>query len=166
VGADKAVIGKIQRVPLREVWKHEALDFTTWLQGNIDVVSDVVNVPLDEAEREQSAGNFSVDLVARDSSGDPVVIENQLEKSDHDHLGKLLTYQDLYILQDREDWIPLYPFVSVHYCPRCRARETYFIDSWSGPGGVARLKSFERLHDETSPEIGEELTRWFDGGDV
>src|SRR5215207_6380576 len=86
------MIGKIQRVPLREVWKHEALDFTTWLRENIDVVSDVVNVPLDEAEREQSAGNFSVDLVARDSSGDPVVIENQLEKSDHDHLGKLLTY--------------------------------------------------------------------------
>lgn len=51
-----------------------------------------MNVPLDEAEREQAAGNFSVDLVARDSSGDPVVIENQLEKSNHDHLGKLLTY--------------------------------------------------------------------------
>ena len=85
-------IGKIQRVPLREVWKHEALDFTAWLQKNIDVVGDVVNVPLDEAKREQSAGNFSVDLVAMDSSGDPVVIENQLEKSNHDHLGKLLTY--------------------------------------------------------------------------
>jgi hypothetical protein len=92
VERDDAVIGKIQRVPLREVWKHEALDFTTWLRENIDVVSDVVSVPLDEAEREQSAGNFSVDLVARDSSGDPVVIENQLEKSDHNHLGKLLTY--------------------------------------------------------------------------
>jgi hypothetical protein len=86
------MIGKIKRVPLREVWKHEALDFTAWLQKNIDVVGDVVNVPLDEAEREQSAGNFSVDLVATDSSGDPVVIENQLEKSNHDHLGKLLTY--------------------------------------------------------------------------
>ena len=86
------MIGKIQRVPLREVWKHEALDFTAWLQKNIDVVGDVVNVPLDEAEREQAAGNFSVDLVAMDSSGDPVVIENQLEKSNHDHLGKLLTY--------------------------------------------------------------------------
>ena len=86
------MIGKIQKVPLREVWKHEALDFTTWLQENMDVVSDVINVPLDEAEREQSAGDFSVDLVARDNSGDPVVIENQLEKSNHEHLGKLLTY--------------------------------------------------------------------------
>jgi hypothetical protein len=85
-------IGKIKRVPLREVWKHEALDFTTWLQKNMDVVSDATNVPLEEAEREQSAGDFSVDLVARDSSGDTVIIENQLERSDHDHLGKLLTY--------------------------------------------------------------------------
>jgi hypothetical protein len=55
------------------------------------MVSDVVNIFLNEAESEQAAGTFSVDLVARDSSGDPVVIENQLEKSDHDHLGKLLT---------------------------------------------------------------------------
>ncbi len=85
-------VGKIKRLPLREVWKHEALDFTTWLQENLDVVSDAINVPLEEAEREQSAGDFSVDLVARDSSGDTVIIENQLEKSDHDHLGKLLTY--------------------------------------------------------------------------
>jgi hypothetical protein len=86
------MIGKVQRLPLREVWRHEALDFTTWLQENIDVVGDAVNVSFTEAEREQSAGDFSVDLVARDSSGDPVVIENQLEKSNHDHLGKLLTY--------------------------------------------------------------------------
>lgn len=86
------MIGKIQRVPLREVWKHEAHDFTAWLQQNIDVVGDAVNVPLEEAEREQAAGDFSVDLVAEDESGSAVVIENQLEKSDHDHLGKLLTY--------------------------------------------------------------------------
>jgi hypothetical protein len=56
------------------------------------VVSDATNVPLQEAEREQSAEDFSVDLVAVDSSGDTVIIENQLETSDHDHLGKLLTY--------------------------------------------------------------------------
>ena len=86
------MIGRIQRVPLREVWKHEALDFTTWLQRNVDLVGEVIDLPLEEAQREQSAGNFSVDLVTRDESGTPVVIENQLEKSDHDHLGKLLTY--------------------------------------------------------------------------
>lgn len=85
-------IGKIQRLPLREVWKHEAHDFTTWLQENLDVVNDALDLSLSSAEREQAAGDFSVDLVAEDEDGNPVVIENQLEKSNHDHLGKLLTY--------------------------------------------------------------------------
>jgi hypothetical protein len=86
------MIGKLERVPLREVWKHEAYDFTTWLQDNIDVLNDVIDLSLASAEREQSAGKFSVDLVAEDDSGNPVVIENQLEKSNHEHLGKLITY--------------------------------------------------------------------------
>jgi hypothetical protein len=86
------MIGKIQRVPLREVWKHEAYDFTQWLQENLDVLNDVLDLSLTSAEREQSAGAFSVDLVAEDESRGTVVIENQLEKSDHDHLGKLITY--------------------------------------------------------------------------
>lgn len=86
------MIGKLKRVPLREVWKHEALDFTKWLQDNIDVLNDVLDLPLSNAEREQSAGSFDVDLVAEDEGGNPVVIENQLGKSDHDHLGKLITY--------------------------------------------------------------------------
>jgi hypothetical protein len=91
-GVEVAAVGKIQRVPLREVWKHEAHNFTTWLQENLDVVNDALNLSLSNAEREQSAGDFSVDLVAEDESENPVVIENQLEKSNHDHLGKLLTY--------------------------------------------------------------------------
>lgn len=86
------MIGKIQRVPLREVWKHEALDFTKWLEDNIDVLNEVLDLSLSNAEREQSAGDFMVDLVAEDEAGNPVVIENQLEKSDHSHLGKLITY--------------------------------------------------------------------------
>jgi Domain of unknown function (DUF4268) len=85
-------VGKIQRVPLREVWKHEALDFTTWLRENIDVLNDALSLSLTNPEREQAAGNFSVDLVAEDESGEPVIVENQLGKSDHDHLGKLMTY--------------------------------------------------------------------------
>jgi hypothetical protein len=85
-------IGKIKRIALREVWKHEALDFTTWLVENIDVLSDVLGFVLQNPEKEQSAGDFSVDLVAEGPDGKPVVIENQLEKSDHDHLGKLITY--------------------------------------------------------------------------
>jgi Domain of unknown function (DUF4268) len=86
------MIGKIIRRPLREVWKHEALDFTTWLVENIDVLSEALHLPLQDAKREQAAGDFSVDLVAEDDSGNTVIIENQLEKSDHDHLGKLITY--------------------------------------------------------------------------
>ncbi|MEA5391155.1 DUF4268 domain-containing protein [Cyanobium gracile UHCC 0139] len=85
-------IGKLQRVPLREVWKHEAYDFTQWLQHNIDVLNDSLDLNLITADREQAAGSFSIDLVAEDEDGITYVIENQLEKSDHDHLGKLITY--------------------------------------------------------------------------
>lgn len=86
------MIGKIKRVTLREVWKHEALDFTTWLEENIDVISDIIDLNLSGAEREKTAGKFSVDLVAQDEKSNPVIIENQLEKSNHDHLGKIITY--------------------------------------------------------------------------
>jgi len=86
------MIGKIERLPLREVWKHEAQGFTRWLEENPDVLSDVIDLTLSTAEREQTAGDFSVDLVAEDEDGNPVIIENQLGKSDHDHLGKLVTY--------------------------------------------------------------------------
>jgi hypothetical protein len=86
------MISKIQRLPLREVWQHEAYDFTTWLQENIEVLSDALGLSLVSAEREQAAGSLAVDLTAEDSSGGTVVIENQLERSDHDHLGKLVTY--------------------------------------------------------------------------
>ncbi|MDP6496196.1 MAG: DUF4268 domain-containing protein, partial [Dehalococcoidia bacterium] len=82
------MIGKIQRVKLREVWKHEALDFTTWLEENIDVLNDALDLTLTSVDREQAAGDFSVDMVGEDNAGNVVVIENQLERSDHDHLGK------------------------------------------------------------------------------
>lgn len=86
------MIGKLQRVPLREVWRHEALEFTVWLENNCDVLSSVLDVNLVPVERERTAGDFAVDLVAEDDAGDLVVIENQLERSDHAHLGKLITY--------------------------------------------------------------------------
>ena len=86
------MIGKIERIPLRDVWEHEAYDFTQWLQDNIEVLNDVLDFDLSAPESEQSAGSFSADLVAEDESGNLVIIENQLEKSNHDHLGKLITY--------------------------------------------------------------------------
>ena len=86
------MIGHIQRVKLREVWGHESRDFTAWLEENINVLAETTNLKLTSVERECSVGVFSVDLVAEDEDGNVVVIENQLEKSDHDHLGKILTY--------------------------------------------------------------------------
>ena len=77
---------------MREIWNHEALDLTKWLQDNIDVLNDVLDLSLSNVDREKSAGDFNVDLVAEDGDGSLVVIENQLEKSDHAHLGKLITY--------------------------------------------------------------------------
>ena len=85
-------IGRLSRVPLREVWAHEAYDFTRWLQDNIDVLTSAIGIGLENVEREQSAGAFNIDLVAEDEAGAKVIIENQLGKSDHDHLGKVLTY--------------------------------------------------------------------------
>lgn len=86
------MIGKIENLPLREIWKHEAYDFTTWLEDNIDTLESIVGFQLTAAEREHKTENFSVDIVAEDSNGRIVIIENQLEKSNHDHLGKLITY--------------------------------------------------------------------------
>lgn len=85
-------IGKIEKVPLRDIWKHEAQEFTKWLQDNIEVLGDVLDIHLSNVEREQSTGTFNVDLKAEDDDGNLVIIENQLEKSNHDHLGKIITY--------------------------------------------------------------------------
>ena len=86
------MIGKLESVQLREIWKHEAYDFTTWLFENIDILGDQIGLPLTVVETEKSVGPFSVDILAEDVNGRPVIIENQLEKTNHDHLGKVLTY--------------------------------------------------------------------------
>ena len=78
--------------PIREIWSHEAYDFTRWLEKNIGALNDTIGLSLSNVRREQAAGDFSVDLVAEDESGNLVVIENQLEQSDHKHLGQLITY--------------------------------------------------------------------------
>jgi hypothetical protein len=85
-------IGKLERVALREVWKHEAMDFTQWLQENISVLNDALDLNLVNVDRERATGDFSIDLVAEDDGGGTVIIENQLDKSNHDHLGKIITY--------------------------------------------------------------------------
>ncbi len=85
-------IGKLERVPLRELWKHEEHGFSAWLESNIDVLADTLGISLTPVDRAKSVGLFWLDLLAEDGSGNPVIIENQLEATNHDHLGKLLTY--------------------------------------------------------------------------
>jgi Domain of unknown function (DUF4268) len=86
------MVQKLAKIPVREAFKHEAYDFSTWLEKNLDALNDELDITLSNAGREISAGDFSVDLVAEDDNGDKVIIENQLEKSNHDHLGKVITY--------------------------------------------------------------------------
>ena len=85
-------LARIEKVDLREVWSNEAADFTPWLQKNIDQLGDALGMDLEVDEREAPVGTFSLDLLARDGSGRPVIIENQLGTTDHTHLGQILTY--------------------------------------------------------------------------
>lgn len=85
-------IGKLEPVELRKLWVHEERGFSAWLELNLEVLAEAIGTPLSDPQRELTAGKFSVDLVAQDQNGDRVIIENQLEATDHDHLGKLLTY--------------------------------------------------------------------------
>jgi hypothetical protein len=86
------MVGKLERVPLRSVFPHEAYDLTRWLAENADVVSDAIGETLTFSITEGNVGTFRADIFGEDESGNLVVVENQLGKSDHDHLGKLITY--------------------------------------------------------------------------
>jgi hypothetical protein len=86
-------LGKLVRLDPRTVWPNEPRDFTPWLQQNIDLLSAAIGVDIQLAEREVAVGDFSADLVGEEpGSNRVVIIENQLERTNHDHLGKLLTY--------------------------------------------------------------------------
>ena len=83
----------IQKVDPRTIWNHEAHHFTPWLAENIQQLGDAIGIDLELTEREADVGDFSLDLLAIDLSRNaPVIIENQLSTTDHDHLGKLITY--------------------------------------------------------------------------
>lgn len=85
-------IGKLEKVSLREIWKDEAREFLPWLEENIEYLNDALDISLSVIEREKSVGTFAADILAEDRDGNKVIIECQLEKTDHDHLGKVLTY--------------------------------------------------------------------------
>lgn len=86
-------LGRLTPVSPRMVWPHEALNFTPWLLENADVLSDLLGMDLALEIAEHPVGGFSLDLMGRDeTTGEVVIVENQLEASDHAHLGQILTY--------------------------------------------------------------------------
>ena len=91
-----ATLGKIERIEdLRTIWQHEARDFTKWLaqDENLALLSDTIGIDIALEERESAVGDFSVDLYAtEEGSGRKIIIENQLEDTNHDHLGKIITH--------------------------------------------------------------------------
>ncbi|MCD6109222.1 DUF4268 domain-containing protein [bacterium] len=92
-------LGKLQKVDLRKAWKHEALDFTNWLarDENLGLLSDEIGIGLQVIQTEASVGKFNVDILAEEeNTGRKVVIENQLETTDHSHLGQVITYASGY----------------------------------------------------------------------
>lgn len=87
------MLSKIESVPLRTVWRHEASHFTPWLSENISEIADAIGMELEVIDIEVPVGPYYADILAKDAgTGDYVVIENQLEKTNHDHLGKCITY--------------------------------------------------------------------------
>ena len=88
-------LDKLKKVDLRDVWPHEALDFTKWLseEPNLAILSSAVGIELELIETESSVGSFNVDIYAQEAgTGRKVIIENQLEDTNHDHLGTVITY--------------------------------------------------------------------------
>ena len=88
-------IGKLKEVDIRSLWKHEQYDFSEWLshEENIEELNNILGLTLTDVSKEVYVGSYRCDLVAVDeSTGIKVIIENQLESSNHDHLGKIITY--------------------------------------------------------------------------
>ncbi len=88
-------LGRLEQVDLREVWTIEDRNFTPWLcqDANLKLLGDTIGLQLELEAREKSVGSFSADVLCKDMASDTwVLIENQLERTDHTHLGQLLTY--------------------------------------------------------------------------
>lgn len=88
-------LGKLKAVDIRTVWPHEQYDFSKWLamDDNIKELGDTLNLSLTDVETEKFVGNYRCDILCKDEiTGKIVLIENQLEPTNHDHLGKIITY--------------------------------------------------------------------------
>lgn len=90
---EAASLGRLVRRDAREVWAHEAHELAPWLMQHIDLLNEAIGFEIELAAREERVGPFAVDLYGKEvQTGHPAIIENQLEPSDHNHLGQLLTY--------------------------------------------------------------------------
>ncbi len=92
-------LGKLKEVDLREAWPHEASHFTKWLseETNLNLLGDEVALEIKLIKTEADVGDFSADILAEEeNTGRKIIIENQLEITNHDHLGKLITYASGY----------------------------------------------------------------------
>lgn len=90
-----SILGKLEKVNLREVWKNEGAEFTPWLarDENIALLGEAIGIDLEVEAQEKGVGPFRADILCKDTISDHwVLIENQLEVTDHKHLGQLLTY--------------------------------------------------------------------------
>lgn len=95
----KKNLAKLSKVELRDVWGHEAVDFTNWLaqKENLDALGEEIGVDIKLIKTEANVGKFNVDILAEEeASGRKIIIENQLEDTNHDHLGKVITYASGY----------------------------------------------------------------------
>lgn len=95
----KKNLSKLNKVELRDVWGHEALDFTNWLaqEENLNLLSEEIEVDIQLVKTEASVGKFSADILAEEGvSGRKIIIENQFGDTNHDHLGKIITYASGY----------------------------------------------------------------------
>jgi len=93
VSISVAQLGRLRRRDPREVWSHEALDFTPWLQEHIEQLNEAIGFEIELTGREEKVGPFAVDLYGTEvQTGHPAIVENQLEPTDHTHLGQLITY--------------------------------------------------------------------------
>ncbi|MDE6658521.1 MAG: DUF4268 domain-containing protein, partial [Eubacterium sp.] len=88
-------IGKLTEVDVRNLWKHEQYDFSNWLakESNLEYLNDILGLTLTNVSKEVYVGPYRCDIVAEDETSNiKVIIENQLEATNHDHLGKIITY--------------------------------------------------------------------------
>jgi hypothetical protein len=88
-------MGELERVDLRELWSDEASYFTPWLanENNISKLGEAINIELEVQGQEEAVGPFRADILCKDTiSNKYVLVENQLEKTDHIHLGQIITY--------------------------------------------------------------------------